>query len=189
MPRLPPGHCGLRRRDRLPVGWLAACIPRREAFLRPRFRRVSLYFRFLGGLLAIGAGARARQGGPYRQMGASLAHLVGRYLAEAGRTTGVDCGRAGAGWARRSTRRRRSPRSSSRNWCSQRRIFAAVGDRHRIGVARLLSAIRRTSMSVGSATATPKTRPLSPASGALAGLLAVAYNRLLIATPARPRVG
>jgi len=167
-------------------------IPHVEAVVRGElppapFRLIPV--KFFGGLLAIGAGLALGREGPTVQMGASLAHLLGRIFrrswpdcrvlvaagAGAGLGTAFNAPIAGAVFVLEELVQR-----------FERRIaIAALGaSATAIGVARML---------VGDAPdfhvdwlgyADAGTRPVYFAFGAFAGLLAIAYNRVLLATRA-----
>jgi chloride channel protein, CIC family len=165
-------------------------IPHVEAVVRGElppipFRLIPV--KFFGGLLAIGAGLALGREGPTVQMGASLAHLVGRIFrrgwpdcrvliaagAGAGLGTAFNAPIAGAVFVLEELVQR-----------FERRIaIAALGaSATAIGVARLLLGDTPDFHVSGLGYGDAGTRPLYFAFGALAGLLAVAYNRMLIAT-------
>ena len=145
--------------------------------------------KFLGGLLAIGAGLALGREGPTVQMGASLAHLVGRIFrrtwpdcrvliaagAGAGLGTAFNAPIAGAVFVLEEL----APRFERRI-----AIAALAASATAIGVARVLLGdapdFNVSALGYGDAA----TRPIYFAFGALAGLLAVAYNRALLATRA-----
>jgi CIC family chloride channel protein len=164
-------------------------IPHVEAVLREElppapFRLIPV--KFLGGLLAIGAGLALGREGPTVQMGASLAHFVGtifrrswpdcRVLVAAGAGAGLgtafNAPIAGAVFVLEELVQR-----------FERRIaIAALGaSATAIGVARLLlgDAPDFTVSALGYGDAA--TRPIYFVFGIFAGLLAIAYNRALIA--------
>jgi CIC family chloride channel protein len=167
-------------------------IPHVEAVLRGElppapFRLIPV--KFLGGLLAIGAGLALGREGPTVQMGASLAHLVGKAFrrnwpdirvliaagAGAGLGTAFNAPIAGAVFVLEELVQR-----------FERRIaIAALGaSATAIGVARLLLGdapdFHIAALGYGDAG----TRPIYFIFGIFAGLLAIAYNRTLIATRA-----
>jgi CIC family chloride channel protein len=167
-------------------------IPHVEAVLRGelppvRFRLIPV--KFVGGLLAIGAGLALGREGPTVQMGASLAHLVGKVFgrnwpdcrvliaagAGAGLGTAFNAPIAGAVFVLEELLQR-----------FERRIaIAALGaSATAIGVARLVLGdapdFQASALGYGDAA----TRPIYFVFGVFAGLLAVAYNRALIATRA-----
>ena len=167
-------------------------IPHVEAVLRGElppipFRLIPV--KFFGGLLAIGAGLALGREGPTVQMGASLAHLVGKIFgrswpdcrvliaagAGAGLGTAFNAPIAGAVFVLEELVQR-----------FERRIaIAALGaSATAIGVARLLLGDTPDFDVSGLGYGDAGTRPLYFAFGAFAGLLAVAYNRLLLATRA-----
>ncbi|HTZ68183.1 MAG TPA: H(+)/Cl(-) exchange transporter ClcA [Roseiarcus sp.] len=163
-------------------------IPHVEAVLRGElppvpFRLIPV--KFLGGLLAIGAGLALGREGPTVQMGASLAHLVGKAFgrnwpdcrvliaagAGAGLGTAFNAPIAGAVFVLEELVQRFERRIA---------IAALAASATAIGVARLLlgdtSDFHVSALGYGDAA----TRPIYFVFGALAGLLAVAYNRALI---------
>jgi CIC family chloride channel protein len=167
-------------------------IPHVEAVLRGElppapFRLIPV--KFLGGVLAIGSGLALGREGPTVQMGASLAHLVGRIFrrswqdcrvlvaagAGAGLGTAFNAPIAGAVFVLEELVQR-----------FERRIaIAALGaSATAIGVARLLLGdapdFHVAALGYGDA----ETRPLYFVFGAFAGLLAIAYNRALLAARA-----
>jgi CIC family chloride channel protein len=167
-------------------------IPHVEAVLRgelPPAPFLLIPVKFLGGLLAIGAGLALGREGPSVQMGASLAHLVGKSL----RRPWAECREliaagAGAGLA------------TAFNAPIAGAVFVleelVQRFEHRIAIAALgasATAITVARVLLGdtpdfSVAALPHndaaTRPLYFVFGAFAGLLAVAYNRALLATMA-----
>jgi CIC family chloride channel protein len=167
-------------------------IPHVEAVLRrelPPAPFLLIPVKFLGGLLAIGAGLALGREGPSVQMGASLAHLVGKMF----RRPWPDCREliaagAGAGLA------------TAFNAPIAGAVFVleelVQRFEHRIAIAALCAsatAITVARVLLGDApdfsvAALPHddsaTRPLYFVFGAFAGLLAVAYNRALLATMA-----
>ena len=170
-------------------------IPHVEAVLRGElpqapFRLIPV--KFFGGLLAIGAGLALGREGPSVQMGASLAHLVGavfgrswpdcRVLVAAGGGAGLgtafNAPIAGAVFVLEELVQRFEHRIA---------IAALLASASALGVARVLLGDApdfHVSM-LGHADA--GTRTLYFAFGAFAGLLAVAYNRALLATLATAR--
>ena len=167
-------------------------IPHVEAVLRGELRPVSfrvIPVKFFGGLLAIGSGLALGREGPTVQMGASLAYLVGKLFgrswpdcrvlfaagAGAGLGTAFNAPIAGAVFVLEELVQR-----------FERRIaIAALGaSATAIGVARLLIGDAPDFTVSGLAYGDAQTRPLYFVFGAFAGLLAVAYNRLLLATRA-----
>ena len=170
-------------------------IPHVEAVLRGElppipFRLIPV--KFFGGLLAIGAGLALGREGPTVQMGASLAHLVGKIFgrnwpdcrvlmaagAGAGLGTAFNAPIAGAVFVLEELVQR-----------FERRIaIAALGaSATAIEVARLLLGDMPDFTVSGLGYGDAATRPLYFAFGAFAGLLAVAYNRFLLATRAGAR--
>jgi chloride channel protein, CIC family len=167
-------------------------IPHVEAVLRGELRPVSfrvIPVKFFGGLLAIGSGLALGREGPTVQMGASLAYFVGKLFgrswpdcrvlfaagAGAGLGTAFNAPIAGAVFVLEELVQR-----------FERRIaIAALGaSATAIGVARLLIGDAPDFTVSGLAYGDAQTRPLYFVFGAFAGLLAVAYNRLLLATRA-----
>jgi CIC family chloride channel protein len=167
-------------------------IPHVEAVLRGElppaaFRLIPV--KFVGGVLAIGAGLALGREGPTVQMGASLAHVVGRIFrrswpdcrvlaaagAGAGLGTAFNAPIAGAVFVLEELVQR-----------FERRIaIAALGaSATAIAVARLLLGdtpdFHVAALGYGDAGS----RPLYFVFGALAGLLAIAYNRALLAARA-----
>ena len=165
-------------------------IPHVEAVLHGElppapFRLIPV--KFLGGLLAIGAGLALGREGPSVQMGASLAHLVGKTF----RRTWLDCrvliaAGAGAGLATAFN----APIAGAVFVLEElvqrfehRIAIAALGaSATAIAVARLLTGdapdFQVAELGYGDAGM----RPVYFIFGAFAGLLAIAYNRALLAT-------
>ena len=164
-------------------------IPHVEAVLRGElppapFRLIPV--KFFGGLFAIGAGLALGREGPSVQMGASLAHLVGKIFrrtwpdcrvlvaagAGAGLGTAFNAPIAGAVFVLEELVQR-----------FERRIaIAALGaSATAIAVARLLLGDSPDFNVVALGYRDAGARPLYFVFGALAGLLAVAYNRTLLA--------
>ncbi len=165
-------------------------IPHVEAVLRKEVAPASwllLPVKFVGGVLAIGSGLALGREGPSVQMGASIAHLVG----EAARRSWPDCrvliaAGAGAGLA------------TAFNAPIAGAIFVleelVQRFEHRIAMAAL--AASATAIAVARAImgdapdfvvmpldhVAPLGQPLFLVLGIVAGLLAVAYNRSLLAT-------
>jgi chloride channel protein, CIC family len=167
-------------------------IPHVEAVLRGELPQAPFNLipvKFFGGLLAIGAGLALGGEGPSVQMGASLAHLVGKVFhrdwpdcrvlvaagAGAGLGTAFNAPIAGAVFVLEELVQR----------FEHRIAIAALGaSATALGVARVLlgDAPDFHVHALGSADA--GTRPLYFVFGAVAGVLAIAYNRLLLATRA-----
>jgi CIC family chloride channel protein len=143
--------------------------------------------KFSGGLLAVGAGLALGREGPSVQMGASLAHLVGTIF----RRTWPDCrvliaAGAGAGLATAFN----APIAGAVfvleelvQRLEHRIAIAALGaSATAIAVARVLLGDIPDFHVNALGYADAAIRPLYFALGAIAGLLAVAYNRVLLAT-------
>ena len=148
--------------------------------------------KFFGGLLAIGAGLALGREGPSVQMGASLAHLVGavfrrswpdcRVLVAAGAGAGLgtafNAPIAGAVFVLEELVQRFEHRIA---------IAALVASASALGVARVLLGDAPDFHVNLPGHADAGTKPLYFVFGAFAGLLAVAYNRVLLATLATAR--
>jgi chloride channel protein, CIC family len=165
-------------------------IPHVEAVLRgdlspAPFRLIPV--KFLGGVLSIGAGLALGREGPTVQMGASLAHLVGKIFrrswpdcrvliaagAGAGLGTAFNAPIAGAVFVLEELVQRFERRTA---------IAALAASATALGVARVLLGDAPDFHVNALVHADAGTRPLYFAFGAFAGLLAVAYNRMLLAT-------
>jgi chloride channel protein, CIC family len=165
-------------------------IPHVEAVLRGELPEAPFYLipvKFVGGLLAIGAGLALGREGPSVHMGASLAHLVGKMFhrgwpdcrvlvaagAGAGLGTAFNAPIAGAVFVLEELVQRFEPRIA---------IAALGAAATALGVARVLLGdapdFHVNTVGFGDAG----TRPLYFVFGAAAGLLAIAYNRVLLAT-------
>ncbi|HEY1452776.1 MAG TPA: H(+)/Cl(-) exchange transporter ClcA [Roseiarcus sp.] len=170
-------------------------IPDVEAVIRgelPPAPFALIPVKFLGGLLAIGAGLALGREGPTVQMGASLAHLVGRLFrrgwpdcrvliaagAGAGLGTAFNAPIAGAVFVLEELVQQFERRIA---------VAALAASATAIGVARLLLGDTPDFHVVGLGYGDAGTRPLYFLFGAFAGVLAVAYNRALIATRAAAR--
>jgi CIC family chloride channel protein len=170
-------------------------IPHVEAVLRgelPPAPFLLIPIKFFGGVLAIGAGLALGREGPTVQMGASLAHLVGRIFgrtwpdcrvliaagAGAGLGTAFNAPIAGAVFVLEELVQR-----------FERRIaIAALGaSATAIAVARALIGDAPDFHVNALGYADAGTRPVYFAFGAFAGLVAIAYNRALLATLAASR--
>jgi CIC family chloride channel protein len=167
-------------------------IPHVEAVLRaqlPPARYGLAPVKFVGGLLAIGSGLALGREGPSVQMGASLAILIGRVFrrgwpdcrvllaagAGAGLATAFNAPLAGAVFVLEELVQRYEHRIA---------IAALAASATAIAVARMLVG-DGPDFHVGTlGNADAETRPLFFILGALAGLLAIAYNRTLLATMA-----
>ena len=164
-------------------------IPHVEAVLcgelRPApFRLIPV--KFLGGLLAIGSGLALGREGPSVQMSASIAHLVGKLFNRnwvdcrvllaavgAGLATAFNAPMAGAIFVLEELVRRFEVRIA---------IAALGASATAISVSRVLLG-DAPDFHVGAlAYAGAATRPLYFALGAVAGLVAIVYNRVLLAT-------
>jgi chloride channel protein, CIC family len=165
-------------------------IPHVEAVVRGElpqapFRLIPV--KFFGGLLAIGSGLALGREGPSVQMGASLSHLVGavfgrtwpdcRVLVAAGAGAGLgtafNAPIAGAVFVLEELVQRFEHRIA---------IAALAASASALGVARVLLGDAPDFHVNLLSLADAGTKPLYFAFGALAGLLAVAYNRVLLAT-------
>jgi chloride channel protein, CIC family len=170
-------------------------IPHVEAVIRGElppaaFRLIPV--KFLGGVLAIGAGLALGREGPTVQMGASLGHLVGRIF----RRSWPDCrvliaAAAGAGLGTAFN----APIAGAvfvleelAQQFERRMAIAALGaSATAIAVARVLLGDAPDFHVNGLGYDDAATRPLYFAFGAFAGVLAVAYNRALLSTLAAAR--
>src|SRR5262245_20310033 len=165
-------------------------IPHVEAVLHEELPQAPyrlIPVKFVGGLLAIGAGLALGREGPSVQMGASLAHLLGRVFrrnlpdcltllaagAGAGLATAFNAPIAGAVFVLEELRRRFDTRTTIATF------GASAGA---IAVARVL--LRESPDFRVEPLPYPGfgTVPIHLALGALAGLLGVAYNRTLLGT-------
>jgi len=170
-------------------------IPHVEAVLRgklPPAPFLLIPVKFLGGVLAIGTGLALGREGPTVQMGASLAHLVGkifrrswpdcRVLIAAGAGAGLGAAFnapiAGAVFVLEELVQRFEHRIA---------IAALAASATAIGVASVLLGDAPDFHVNGLGYGDAATRPIYFAFGAFAGLLAVAYNRALLATRAVTR--
>jgi H+/Cl- antiporter ClcA len=166
-------------------------IPHVEAVLRGELPQPPpLYLipvKFFGGLLAIGAGLALGREGPSVQMGASLAHLVGRVFhrgwpdcrvliaagAGAGLGTAFNAPIAGAVFVLEELVQRFEHRIA---------IAALAASATALGVARVLLGDAPDFHVYALGFADAGTRQLYFVFGAVAGVLAIAYNRALLAT-------
>src|SRR5277367_1088658 len=165
-------------------------IPHVEAVLTgraPQAPSILIPVKFLGGLLAIGAGLALGREGPSVQMGASVSHLVGKIFrrnwadcrvllaagAGAGLATAFNAPIAGAIFVLEELVRRFELRVA---------IAALGASATAISVSRVLLG-DAADFHVGAlAYADAATRPLYFVLGAVAGLMAIVYNRLLLGT-------
>jgi CIC family chloride channel protein len=163
-------------------------IPHVEAVLTealPRAPFSLIPVKFFGGLLAIGAGLALGREGPSVQMGASIAHLVGKVFrrnwpdcrvlfaagAGAGLATAFNAPIGGAIFVLEELVRRFEPRIA---------IAALGASAIAISVSRALLG-NSPDFEVGTlAYASVETRPLFFALGGVAGLAAILYNRTLL---------
>ncbi len=143
--------------------------------------------KFLGGLLAIGSGLALGREGPSIQMGASIAHLIGRVSrrdwpdcrvliaagAGAGLATAFNAPIAGAVFVLEELVRRFEPRIA---------IVALGASASAIAVARLLIGDAPDFHLGAIAYASATQKPIYFVFGLLAGATAVLYNRTLLAT-------
>jgi CIC family chloride channel protein len=167
-------------------------IPHVEAVLRgelPPAPFLLIPVKFLGGVLAIGAGLALGREGPSVQMGASLAHLVGKLFrrhwpdcreliaagAGAGLATAFNAPIAGAVFVLEELVQRFEHRIA---------IAALCASATAITVARVLLGDAPDFSVAALPHGDAATRPLYFVFGVLSGLLAVAYNRTLLATMA-----
>ena len=143
--------------------------------------------KFVGGVLAIGSGLALGREGPSVQMGATMAHLIGKVFgrnwpdcrvllaagAGAGLATAFNAPIAGAIFVLEELVRRFEPRIA---------IAALGASATAIAVSRLLLGNAPDFHVEALNYAAAETRPLYFVLGAIAGLLAVIYNRSLLAT-------
>jgi CIC family chloride channel protein len=165
-------------------------IPHVEAVLRGElpqapFRLIPV--KFLGGLLAIGSGLALGREGPSVQMSASIAHLVGKIFnrdwadcrvllaagAGAGLATAFNAPIAGAIFVLEELVRRFEPRIA---------IAALGASATAISISRVLLGDAPDFHVDTLVYAGGETRPLYFVLGAIAGIMAIVYNRTLLAT-------
>jgi chloride channel protein, CIC family len=165
-------------------------IPHVEAVLRGElppapFRLIAV--KFLGGLLAIGSGLALGREGPSVQMGASIAHLVGKLFnrnwadcrvllaagAGAGLATAFNAPMAGAIFVLEELVRKFEPRIA---------IAALGASATAISISRVLLGDAPDFHVDTLAYAGAETRPIYFVLGAVAGIMAIVYNRMLLAT-------
>src|SRR5271156_5468262 len=163
-------------------------IPHVEAVLAGRVPQapfVLIPVKFLGGLLAIGAGLALGREGPSVQMGAGVAHLVGKLFkrnwpdcrvllaagAGAGLATAFNAPIAGAIFVLEELVRRFEPRAA---------IVALGASSTAIVVARLLLGDAPDFHVQAFAFPSSLVNPLFFVLGALAGLAAIAYNHAIL---------
>jgi chloride channel protein, CIC family len=165
-------------------------IPHVEAVLRGELPQAPFWLipvKFLGGLLAIGSGLALGREGPSVQMSASIAHLVGKLFnrnwadcrvllaagAGAGLATAFNAPIAGAIFVLEELVRRFEPRiaiaalGASATAISVSRVFLGDASDFHVGMLTYAGA---------------ETRPLYFVLGAVTGIMAVVYNRTLLAT-------
>jgi len=167
-------------------------IPHVEAVLNGElphapFRLIPV--KFFGGLLAIGSGLALGREGPSVQMGASLAHLIGKIFrrdwpdcrvlfaagAGAGLATAFNAPIAGAVFVLEELVRRFEPRIA---------IAALGASATAIALSRVLLGNAPDFQVETLAYVSAEARPLFFALGAAAGLAAILYNKSLLATMA-----
>ena len=167
-------------------------IPQVEAVLsgelpEPPFRIIPV--KFVGGVLAIGAGLALGREGPSVHMGATMAHLIGKLFgrnwpdcrvllaagAGAGLATAFNAPIAGAIFVLEELVRRFEPRIA---------IAALGASATAIGVSRVLLGNAPDFHVEALNYAAAETSPLYFVLGAIAGLMAIVYNRTLLATTA-----
>jgi CIC family chloride channel protein len=165
-------------------------IPQIEAALHGELRQAPfrlIPIKFVGGLLAIGAGLALGREGPSVQMGGSFGHLVGRAFrrswpdcrvllaagAGAGLATAFNAPIAGAIFVLEELVQQFEPRIA---------IAALGASATAISVSRILLGDRPDFHVDALAYASGLTRPLYFVLGAVAGFLAILYNRTLLAT-------
>jgi CIC family chloride channel protein len=143
--------------------------------------------KFVGGVLAIGSGLALGREGPSVQIGATMAHLIGRVFrrnwpdcrvllaagAGAGLATAFNAPIAGAIFVLEELVRRFEPRIA---------IAALGASATAIAVSRVLLGNAPDFHVEALNYAAAETRPLYFVLGAIAGLLAIVYNRSLLAT-------
>jgi chloride channel protein, CIC family len=165
-------------------------IPHVEAVLRGEAAPAPLVLlpvKFIGGLLAIGSGLALGREGPSVQMGASVAHLVGRRFG----LGAADCGvllaaGAGAGLATAFN----APIAGAvfvleelvQKFDRRTAIAALAASATAIALARVLLGDAPDFFVTALASPPAETRILFFAAGGVAGVLAIAYNRALLAT-------
>ena len=165
-------------------------IPHVEAVLHEElpqapFRLIAV--KFIGGLLAIGSGLALGREGPSVQMGASIAHLIGKLShrnwpdcrvllaagAGAGLATAFNAPIAGAIFVLEELVRRFEPRIA---------IAALGASATAISISRVLLGDAPDFNVEPFAYPAAATRPLYFALGAIAGLMAIVYNQTLLGT-------
>ncbi|MCX5494340.1 H(+)/Cl(-) exchange transporter ClcA [Kaistia dalseonensis] len=164
-------------------------IPHVEAVLLGRVPPATFSLipvKFFGGVLAIGSGLALGREGPTVQMGATLAHLVGRLFrvawadsrvllaagAGAGLATAFNAPIAGAVFVQEELVRRFEPRIA---------IAALGASATAIGVSRLILGDAPDFEISALAEAPGWSMPLYVLLGVASGLMAIAYNRTLLA--------
>src|SRR5271170_7086688 len=143
--------------------------------------------KFFGGVLAIGSGLALGREGPTVQMGAGIAHIIGRICrcdwpdcrvllaagAGAGLATAFNAPIAGAIFVLEELVRRFEPRIA---------IAALGASATAISISRVLLGDAPDFHVDTLVYAGGETRPLYFALGAIAGIMAIVYNRVLLAT-------
>lgn len=165
-------------------------IPHVEAVIHGELAQASLTLvpvKFAGGLLAIGSGLALGREGPSVQMGATIAHLIGRVFgcdwsdcrallaagAGAGLATAFNAPIAGAVFVLEELVGRFDPKMA---------IAALGASTTAISVARVLIPDVPDFALTPLAAPVPEVHPLSFVLGAIAGLFGLAYNRIMLAT-------
>lgn len=165
-------------------------IPHVEAVLRGLLPQTSIYLvpvKFVGGVLAIGAGLALGREGPSVQMGATISHLIGKVFrcssadcrallaagAGAGLATAFNAPIAGAIFVLEELVGRFEPRIA---------IAALAASATAISVSHLLVPNVPVFAILPLPAPSPEATPLCILLGAVAGLLGILYNRALLAT-------
>ncbi len=170
-------------------------IPHVEAVLRGLLPQTSIFLvpvKFLGGVLAIGAGLALGREGPSVQMGATISHLIGKVFrcsladckallaagAGAGLATAFNAPISGAIFVLEELVGRFDPRIA---------IAALAASATAISVSHLLLPNVPVFAILPLPAPPPEAMPLCILLGAVAGLLGILYNRMLLATIAALR--